>query len=188
MVLKLTVTRVGTLPLTFETIVQNKFITAKNASVAIGAKTRDMMRHKITESLVRDGSTGNLANSINFFVEPDGTVGVGSIEELNFRAPYWYLMNFGGFAAIAARRITLFGSFSGVTTGNPIPSGKFAGTTPVGGGIVKDRFFPGIFNYPMAPKFPVAPKNYIEKTVSWLATVWRIHYSGYLNRITIKTK
>lgn len=64
----------------------------------IGKMAHSYMQSFINSNRKREGGTGNLANSITF--EPKtgaGTVfvGIGNIDILQARAPYWYVTNYG---------------------------------------------------------------------------------------------
>jgi len=169
----LEITRYGTPPLAFQKKIQVMFRTAEQASIDLGNKSRDHMRTVITTNIKRKaGSTGNLAKSIDTVVEAGGkVVGVGYIPEMDQIAPYWYLVNYGGMNAAARQGRTLMGNFEGST-----PSSKNDGT---------QSFFQTAPFYPMTPKKPVVAMNYISKTASWVSTIWRIHYSGRLNKVSI---
>jgi hypothetical protein len=166
----------GTTPQSFSAQLQIQFITAKDALIALGEQTVEQMRNSITVS--RDGSTGRLKKAITSeFTDlgPVGcSVGVGKIADLNANAPYWRVQNFGGF--IPAGGKTIFGSFNG-NPPDPALRGTGKGTEhfELGGGQV----------YAMTPRYPIAPKNYIEKTINWFKTVGRVHLSGRINRTTV---
>ena len=64
----------------------------------IGKKAHSYMQNFITKSRKRKGGTGNLSDSITF--EPTTGagfvfVGIGNINLLQSKAPYWYVVNYG---------------------------------------------------------------------------------------------
>ena len=175
----LSVTRSGVLPQQMTQIVKNYFTNVDNAMEQLALQTRDHMREVIKQKTYRRGATGNLAKRINVYKIADGW-GIGDKKELDYFAPYWYLMNYGGMTIISARGKTIYGNFEGQS-----PDGKLAGSNP---GAGTARFTKGAMPlYPMLPKFPVMPKNYIEDTANWLSTVFQISFSGKLNKYTIST-
>jgi hypothetical protein len=174
-----TVNRVGTTPPQFQKNIEFLFISVRDGLETIAMETRNHMRQIIKDKTWRTGSTGNLINHINAYPIPDGW-GVGSIDELNHFAPYWYLMNYGGMSVAAARGITLYGNFDGQR-----PESRFTGSNP---GAGPARFYETNPKWPMKPQMPVTGKNYIEMTANWSSTIFRVHFSGRLNRTTIFRK
>lgn len=184
--MKITVQRFGD-PLKIERDILTQFIALKDATKTLGEATRDHMRHVIKTTKHRPaGSRGNLEKSIDFYVEdlPNNyTVGVGLRSHMDQVAPYWYIVNFGGFTTVSARGETIWGNFEGYA-----PRITSAGT-----GVGTESFFKTGFgggeSFPMTPKNPIWAMNYIEKTSSWLSTVHRVHYSGKTGKVGIfKTK
>ena len=175
----LTVTRSGVKPEQMVQIVKTYFTNIDNAMEQLALETRDHMRQVIKQKTYRRGSTGNLAKRINAYKITNGW-GIGDKQELDYFAPYWYLMNYGGMTTISARGKAVYGNFEGQP-----PDGKLSGSNPGGGsaGFTKGS----LPVYPMTPKFPVMPKNYIEDTANWLSTVFQISFSGKLNKYTIST-
>lgn len=173
--MQISITQTGTPPLTFQKNIRFQFVSVQEGMVVLAEQTRDHMRdiirHRERGVSLRPPGSGNLEKAINVYVEesPDVfTVGIGSIPELNNRAPYWYLINYGGMSTIAARGMTLYGNFNG----SP-PDSSLAGT-----GVGNQTFNQSLPAYPMTPKSPIAGKHYIELTANWLATVWRVYFSG----------
>lgn len=124
----------------------------------IAVETQFAIRQKITDSIRRGNSTGNLANS--FFAEQfPGGWGVGNITFLNQQAPYWRHVNFGSRAigASHSHRVPQGGFSPG--TAQPIPGGN--------GG----RWIVGSNNFSFIPTQPIAPLNYIAKTVQELSNI-----------------
>lgn len=177
--MKVEIQRIGMTPEKFDQEIKMKFITIKNGLEALGKATRDQMRFYLTDSITRDGSTGNLGKSINYYVEDFGevfSVGVGSIPELNRQAPYWYIINYGGYTTISARGLTIYGSFNGNQ-----PDSALKGT-----GVGTQRFRED-GKFPMTPEFPIAAKNYIEKTTNWVSTVWKVHFFNFSGKTGVFT-
>ena len=118
---------------------------------AIARKTELVIKDKINESVERDGSTGNLANSFTT-VKISGGYGVGDIDLLNKQAPYWFWQNFG--VAQSGRRIPP-GSKGAFQSGNPRPTSGAGGSRWGSNG----QFF-------IKPKKPIQAKNYISATLN----------------------
>lgn len=177
--MEIKVQRLGVLPEQFMQQIKFQFITVQDGLVKLGTETRDKMRQVIQDRTTRGGGTGNLQKSIEVYKEKssDGIlVGVGKLSDMKAQAPYWYLMNYGGFSGAAKHGTVLWGSFGGST---PQPLGRFAGT-----GVGRQHWTPASPGqmWPMTPKSPVAAKNYIEITANWVSTVWRIHQSGFTRK------
>lgn len=120
---------------------------------AIARKTEQVIKQKITERIVREDSTGNLANSFTT-VKITGGFGVGDIDFLNKQAPYWFWQNFG--VAQSGRKVPprSRGRFN---TGSPQP---IAG----GGNSRWNQSSTGQFL--IDPKKPIEAKNYIQATLN----------------------
>ncbi len=181
-IIGLEITKFGTPPLTFLKKVETLFLETNRAAIDIGNETKDKMRSIIKSNIRRkSGSTGNLEKSINVAVERglgEFIVGVGIIQEMDINAPYWYLINFGGLSTAAKQNRVLYGNWEG---GDSDPALR-------GTGVGTQSFFPGRQpSFPMTPRSPIAAMNYIEKTVNWANTIWRVHYSGRWNKVTIAT-
>lgn len=126
----------------------------------IAKLTEDVIREKIRESVQRVGSTGNLANS--FYAEKilDGW-GVGNINYLNKNAPYWRHVNFGSQAI-------------GANWQHRVPTGGFSPGEPKPlAGASGSRWQVGGANYSFIPTKPIAPLNYIAKTLQELNIIVR---------------
>jgi len=182
----LQVKRYGMLPEQLAQKVEMQFISVKDGLQVLAIQVRDTMRQNVINSIIRDGSTGNLVRAIEYYIEDNvgggRTVGIGSIPELNYMAPYWYLVNYGGLSSIAARGESLYGYF-GTMIAHGRPNASMRGVNVSGAKIATEKFTPmGQGGYRMTPTAPIAPKNYIEKTSNWLMGVIRIHYNGWLHR------
>ena len=181
----LQVKRYGMLPEQLAQKVEMQFISVKDGLQVLAIQVRDTMRQNVINSIIRDGSTGNLVRAIEYYIEdsPMGrTVGIGNISEMNIKAAYWYLMNYGGLSGAAKHGTTLRGYF-GTMIAYGAPDPRFKGVNAGGEHIATQQWHPiGQGGYAMTPQFPIAPKNYIEKTSSWLMGVIRIHYNGWLNK------
>lgn len=190
--MEIQVSRYGTLPQDFKQKVNFLFIKVKDGLETLGVETRDYMRKAIKDAEVRQTNTGNLINAIDYYIENKTnsfTVGVGSIPYLNIRAPYWYIINYGGFTSVAARGETLYGGFGRGAGQNLVPpDASLAGTNEPGrGGGGAERFYTGGPMYPMTPKNPIAPKNYIEKTANWGSTIWKVQFYNWTRSVKIST-
>ena len=179
--MKFYVTEHGTPPFQFVKIITLKFIDLKKTMGVLGRSTRNYMREIIeTQKHRKSGSSGRLEKAINYYIEPTPnyyTVGIGLIEELNYSAPYWYLVNYGGMSTIAARGGTLYGNFDGI---NP-PLKEFAGT-----GVGHGYFYEGRNpSFPMKPKNPVWAMSYIQRTTSWVNVIYKIHFYGWARKTVV---
>jgi len=118
----------------------------------IAFATERVIKEKIAESITRGNPTGNLANS--FFAEPiPGGFGIGNIAFLNQQAPYWRHVNFGSQAI-------------GASHSHRVPQGTFnpGSSAPIGSGAGQ-RWSVGAGNFSFIPTKPIAPLNYISKTL-----------------------
>lgn len=120
---------------------------------AVARETETEIRSQIDASITRAGSTGKLKNS--FFAEKHSEGwGIGNIEFLNSTTPYWAHVNFGSEAIGANRNFR-------------VPRGAFqpGGSAPSSTGS-KQRWVPGSGNFSFENPGPIAPRNYIAKTVA----------------------
>ena len=180
MAIKLEVIRSGVLPEKINQELKVFFTSVDSAIEQIAYATRDHMRQVIQAKTYRAGSTGNLMRSINAYSIEVGGWGIGDIQELDYSAPYWYLMNYGGMSTIAARGETIYGNFGGFK-----PDSAMKGSNP---GAGPEKFIKGAGPvYRMTPRFPIMPKNYIEDTSNWLSTVFEVHFSTAMNRFKISS-
>lgn len=130
----------------------------------LALKTERVIKGKITESIQRPGSTGNLANS--FFAEriTDSSWGIGNISFLNSKAPYWRWINYG--VAGTGRKVPpkTTGAFN---PGDPAPNastfgeGRFYHNAGGGSGHI----------FQLNPNKPIDPHNYIQRTVAEVRTL-----------------
>lgn len=116
---------------------------------AAARATAQVMKFNIQTSIERDGSTGNLAKNIEAEKILNGW-GVGNIQQLNERAPYWYWINYG--IAQSGRRVPP------PTSGHFVPKDK--------GRLNQSEPF-----YKIVPEKPITPHNYIERTVQQIRTI-----------------
>ena len=136
----------------------------ENFMEQLALETAKTMKAKITESVKRPGSTGNLAQSIFALKTAEGW-GVGDIDYLNKKAPYWRHVNSGS-EAIGAnwQHLVPKGSFH---PGLPRPDssafreGRWVTNLSDGEGKT----------YAFIPKKPIPPMNYIEKTLNELNSI-----------------
>lgn len=128
----------------------------------LALSTERVIKEKITESIQRPGSTGNLANS--FFAEriTDSSWGVGNISFLNSKAPYWRWINFG--VAGTGRKVPpkSIGSFNpapGAPSADAFGTGRFQQNSGPGGGFL------------LIPTKAIEPHNYIQRTLAEVRTL-----------------
>lgn len=126
------------------------------------------MRSVIRTQKHRAGSSGNLEKSIKSHAtigSESVAIGIGLISLLDSKAPYWYLINYGGMVSPEARRVP------GVFNNADPPSAGLGGTgvgteeftyKPQSERSGSDTFFL------MNVGSPIAPMNYIQKTAQWL--------------------
>ena len=119
----------------------------------IAKETERVIKAKITASIEREGSTGNLANSFTT-VKITGGYGVGDIDFLNKNAKYWYWMNYG---VAQSGRTTPPRSRGQFNSGNPAPQ--------TGGGNSRWNQSAG-GQFLINPTKPIDAKNYIQATIS----------------------
>jgi len=131
-----------------------------------------MMRQIIQENKVRPqaGEPATLENAINVDHFPEGGWGVGKISTLNAEAPYWRVINYGGYVPPSTRNYpNLKGKFEPGEE-RPDPSNFRAG-----------RFKKGY--YPIDPKKAIPAMNYIEKTSFWVEKELNRLIPGIIRRI-----
>lgn len=153
----------GVTPDEFKHILNNSFKQIKRGLKLLGEETKNHMQQVIKTSKRRVGSQERLENSITVTPLGSGGVGIGNIVTMDQLAPYWYLINYGGFTVAAKRGLIVPGSFGS----NSAPDKAYKGT-----GIGYERW-----NYQkggpffMLPQSPIMAMNYIEKTSAWVNTV-----------------
>jgi len=135
----------------------------------IGEETLLHMRNFINTNKKRKGKDpknpfkeGNLANSIekNRIIGKDEYgVGIGHIPTLQGKAPYWEIVDVGGYTPPAMR-----GTFG---DGPPDSRLKGKGTAPF---IVDKRFS-------FVHMSPIRPMHYIGGTITWLKGYWHSYWT-----------
>jgi len=142
----------GTLPKDFAKIIKKKTIVMEVACGELGLDVTQFMRDTINSNVTRKPHTGNLANSITL----DAKIGskyskfcVGDMKILQIKAPYWRVVNDGGYIPPP-----VVGLFSG-------------GNKPIAG-AGGERFMQGSTGALLRPNKPIEPMNYIEHTQTWL--------------------
>lgn len=151
----------------------DKFIKSNSdEQLRIGANTLNFMKSFIRNNVKREGSTGNLENSITLVV-PDPTsksaVYIGDKDKMSSQAPYWYVVNYG--------KTTKGGKFI------PPPNyGIFGQGTPPQPGVGTEQW---THLGAKAKKFAdfIIPKtftpiNYIQAGVNYLKLNWNKTYKG----------
>lgn len=117
--------------------------------------TAEVMKTYIRASIERSGSQGNLANQI-FSSKLTLGYGVGDIDNLNIKAPYWAWINYG--IAGTGRRIPPS------TSENPAIEGHFDAPS-------QGRFQKGQPKFPIFPQKAISPHLYIERTVQQITNI-----------------
>ena len=147
------VTVAGLGPKFIQTQIQKITNIAQRQIKEIAYETERVIRQKIKESIEREGSTGNLADSFFAFPMTDG-YGVGNIDYLNTNAKAWHWQNYG--IAQSGRKVPprSRGQFR---TGSPAPASG-------GGNSRWNQSSTG--QYMINPTKAITAKNYIQKTVN----------------------
>jgi len=142
--------------------VQKDWFKFQERALVLGYRTLRYMKSYINANRKREGGSGNLAKSVDFVKEAGAGLGrifwgIGSLDRLNTRAPYWYVVNSGktvsGSPYIPARGGFVPGYFRG---GDGRPKAEYAG---------KGREH---FDYQSGagsgiwPTHPIRPINYIQ--------------------------
>jgi len=165
--------------------IQFKFINIMEGTALLSDETRDNMRMTIQTNKHREGSANRLEKSINSYKESDTAYGVGLITEMDTYAPYWKLINWGGFVSERARRVP------GYFGNNEAPAFGYKGT---GIGWQHFQYTPNEASADRGGTFlmkvdnPIMAMNYIEKTIMWLDTVWKVHFYNWTRTTKIYTK
>jgi len=158
MLTKIVIKSKGLTPKQFQFKVDALIKTIDGSLPTMGSSTVDGMRGIIEQERKRGPSrSGNrLAKSINHYIEDMGIyklVGVGKIAEMDSKAPYWSIVNYGGIVPSSA--VGFFGE------GNPPDSSLIGkGTEP---------FYTNKYGFFMQPKVPIRAMNFIESTVNKLS-------------------
>lgn len=123
----------------------------------LALKTERVIKGKITESIQRPGSTGNLANS--FFAEQitSNSWGIGNIPFLNSKAPYWRWINYGVAGTgrkVPPKSIGGFNPAPSAPTASAFGTGRFQHNSGAGGGFL------------LIPSKPIDPHNYIQRSLA----------------------
>jgi len=136
----------------------------------LAEQTLQYMREYISSNTHR-GSTGNLARSITLYKDPNTTGqirwAIGDIEELQTKAPYYYVLNFGKYIGsseefIPGKRKGAAGTFVPGFFGE----GNGADSSQKGSG---SEFFTKAKGVGMGiHPGPIRPINYIEATIATL--------------------
>lgn len=177
--IRMTVRQQGTTPLQFEKEITMKFISVTRGLHTLAIQTAKHMSGIISTTKRREGSQSRLENSIT--VEPLGKVGfgIGNIMLMDRLAPYWYLINYGGFSAPALRGMKVPGYFGS----NEPPMSGYKGT-----GIGWQKFTYARNTFMMKPESPIMAMNYIEKTKHYLQSVIRVKFNMWLGKAQVFTR
>jgi len=142
----------------------------------LGKTTHDYMQKYINKNRKRSGGTGNLANSVNFFLDAGSKShvfwGVGDLDILNARAKEWYVVNYGKTVA-GIKYIPYWGNFAPgyFRGGDGRPKAKSAGKGREG--FSKTNYM----GMGMFPKNPIRPMHYIQTTRAKLTRDLRILFT-----------
>lgn len=170
------VTRQGLDPNKIKQILELQLVDTRNALGFLANSTRDHFHQVIKAKTYRQPSTGTLAKAINVYelndLGPNRIgFGVGDKDELNYTAPYWYIINYGGYIPAALSGRILWGNFNGQP-----PDSRYSGSNP---GAGTETFYKNQLPlYPMRPVNPIGAKNYIEDTANWASTVFSIQFAN----------
>ena len=148
-------------------LINKNFAAAEIACVNAASDTVDYIRNYIYQHSHSEGRTNRLGMSIDFYPETQATggklsffCGIGKISELDANAPYWHIINYGGFTFIAATGQGVGGAFDRIDA----PSSSQAGAGNGGQrwewnsyGLGK-----GSETFIMYPKSPIEGKHYLE--------------------------
>jgi len=155
---------VGTKPADLEKEIKFKFITVKNGLKKLGFDTALHMKQVIQSNKKTKSKQNTLENAIKVYVEETlnrQSVGVGRIQELDVLAPYWAAVNYGAHYMIPK---------SGDMYPKNAQALKFIGKKD-GAVVYASKVKQRVQN--------ISPMNYIEKTVNWLLTVWKVQFYNW---------
>ncbi len=183
--MKITIRKVGTSPNEFIQEIAFKFITVQEGLKVLGEDTRNQMITHIQSNKKRAGSEGNLEKHILVHTEVQtkkrSVVGVGLISLLNAYAPYWNILNYGGLSGVAQQGKLVPGYFGSFNAPNPALKGT-------GVGREHWEYTPGNAMFFMKPESPIAAVNYIEKTIAYITTVWKVQFYNWTKQTKVLTK
>ena len=180
--------RVGITPEQFKKNVIFKFISVKNGMSVLGKTTRDYMVNVIKANKKRDDKTEGfkLEDEIKVY-EKEGVngkrVGIGLVSYLNVTTPWWFFLNYG----ISQKGMKIPGrgkSVGGFFGGGNRPDSSLAGYNNKS---ARESFTKQRNTYLMTPQNPIAPMHYIEKTINWVNTVWKVHFYNRTKETKVKT-
>lgn len=183
--MQIKVKRVGATPNEFLQDIQLRFISVENGLKKLGEETAMHMRENVRLNKRRRGSQGKLESTIKCHIEGSGKsirIGIGLISFLNQYAPYWKFVDSG----VSQTGMTIPGrgkSVGGYFDNGMPPDSRFSGT-----GVGRGSFTRQNNTYVMQAKNPIRPLNYIDKTLSWLSVVFKIHFYNYTRTSIIHTK
>jgi len=178
------VKRIGTTPRQFKKQVDIHFLTTKEATIKLAEESAIRMRNIISSQKKKDrGTVGRLEKAIDIHTlintKANYSIGVGKIAQL---PRYWAVVNFGGRYTIPEivpkrRKVLKFSgnysvSFPYLGASNVLASDPYAGETV---------YTPRTKARPQV----ISPMNYVQKTIDWVNSVARIHYTGWTRKITI---
>lgn len=134
----------------FYTVAVREITELENKDIPRLAKVTEEIIHEKIKNAIAENPYGTLTGNLisHFRAEPlniPGTIvwGVGDIAELNRDAPYWRHLNCGSIAI-------------GADWEHWLPKGKW----------LNNKWVPDTEGYWFKPSKPIAPRNYIEKTLA----------------------
>jgi len=155
--------------------IDKKVADLEGSIVTLGNEAARRMRDTIDATTYRSPSTGTLRDSIEVHVNEakafnSFSVGIGRISDLPI---YWSVMNYG----VTRSGVDFYpGRPAGASVSKGV-RGSFQGQPPEAG-LAGSTVAPGKSRFSHSREFfirsgsPVAPKNYIEKTIFWLRSNW----------------
>lgn len=174
----------GPTPQEFAQDINFKFISIKDGLSTLARGAVSHMHSTIKGSKKRSGSNNKLENAIKVEVviddENERKLGIGNIDWLNRFSPFWYFLNYG----ISQKGMTIPGrgkKVGGFFGSSDAPDSNLAGT-----GVGTDGFTHQRNTYIMQAKNPITPVLYIEKTVNWLKSVWKVYCTKKLRSPRIR--
>lgn len=143
----------------------------------------NLVRNKMVEQIdiqrsrPKGNNSGWLAKHIEVIPYPGG-VGIGDKRILNARAPYWRVLNDGGYVPLSTTDKGVLGFFG--SGDKPDPSQRGVGKGSQNWTYTTGGFGPGI--YYMKPTSPIKGRRYIEKAQHWLVVNAKTFWNNQLNR------
>ena len=119
----------------------------------LGQNTADHMKNTISTSKKRNSFGHNLEDNINSENISDNEVGIGKISQLKTNAPYFEVLDVGGYVPYSTRKGAPLGSFEGDAPNSSVVSGN------------QNWERSGEKGFFMKPKSPIEGIDYIGKAI-----------------------